>query len=240
MTTTQSDPSPRTAPAVLPQLARFLARPQVLTPIGLRSGSGWRILASVTALHLAGMLLLILPLLTLWQKTQDLPLPDAFGKVPSHWLLPLTILAAPVLEESIFRGWQTGRPRALWLLGCFAALVAIAALAPGLDPIVLIAAIGVMAAAAGVGWFRLRKRKDAPKVYRAAYPIVFWVVALAFAAVHLMNYPSASLLSLPMVLPQLWAALLLGFTRQRVGLVAAMLQHGAANAASMALALAGN
>ena len=47
--------------------------------------------------------------------------------IPSHLyeLLPITVLIAPVLEEMIFRGWQTGRPRALWLLGCFAAFVAL-------------------------------------------------------------------------------------------------------------------
>jgi hypothetical protein len=42
-----------------------------------------------------------------------------------------------------------------------------------------------------------------------------------------------------MVLPQLWAAAMLGFTRQRLGLPAAILQHALANAASMALAMAG-
>lgn len=220
---------------VLRELALFLARPRVLTPMGLRLREAWTRLGVMTALHLGGMLLVILPLLGWWQKTFALPLPDAFGKMPPSWLLPVTLAAAPLLEEIIFRGWQTGRPRALWLLACFVAFVALAMGAQKLQPPVLAGALFALVVAALGGWWWLRKRQEPPALYLTAYPAIFWAVALVFAGVHLMNYPTASLLSLPMVMPQLWAALLLGFTRQRIGLPAAMLQHATANAAAMAL-----
>ncbi len=62
-------------------------------------------------------------------------------------------------------------------------------------------------------------------------------MAVGFALAHLSNYPRASLLAVPLVLPQLWAALVLGFVRQRLGLVPAMLSHALANGCSLGLAL---
>lgn len=237
--TTRTLPAPRRAPAILRELAAFLRRPRLLQPAGLRAAESWRALALLTALHVGVMLVAILPLIALWQKRFGLPMPDAFGKLPSGWLIPITVLVAPVLEEILFRGWQTGRPRALWLLGSVAAFGVLLVASPGLKPLAVAALLLALLVAALGGWLWLRKRDEAPAWYRAAFPALFWSVALGFAAVHLMNYPSTSLASLPMVLPQLWAALLLGFTRQRLGLPAAMLQHASANACAMALSMAG-
>lgn len=234
---TQID-TPAPAVPILHELAAFLKRPAVLAPWGLRHRNAWSALGLLGALHVGGLLLVILPLISLWQSRFALPMPDAFGKLPGGWLLPITVIAAPLLEETIFRGWQTGRPRALWLLGCFAAFVALVLVARALAPLVLAGLLVAIVVAAAGGWWWLR-RDEAPAAYRAAYPAVFWVVAVLFAGVHLTNYPTTSLLSLPMVLPQLWAAVLLGFTRQRIGLPASILQHALANAASMALVMAG-
>ncbi|WP_395330056.1 CPBP family intramembrane glutamate endopeptidase [Novosphingobium sp. BL-8H] len=215
-------------------LPAFLRRPAVLTPIGLRSRSGWAALGTMEALHIAGLFLVVLPLIGLWQQAMHLPAPDAFDKLPSGWLLPFTVAIVPVAEEMVFRGWQTGRPRALWLLACTGLFAILVVGAKAVAPLVLAGSLLALAIAALVGWIVLRKR-ETPALYRAAYPIVFWVVALLFAGVHLTNYPSVSPWSLPLVLPQLWAALMLGFTRQRIGLPAAMLQHAGANAATMLL-----
>lgn len=228
-------PAPRT---IAREWLGFLKRPAVLAPTGLRTRLAWAALGVLLLVHLAGMLLVILPVIALWQRQFALPMPDAFGKLPDGWLLPITIVIAPVLEELIFRGWQTGRPRALWLLACFAGLVLLLAKAGELAPKGAASALAALIVLALGGWLWLRKRPT-PPLYRRAYPAIFWLVALTFAGFHLMNYPATTWLSLPMVLPQLWAALLLGFTRQRLGLPAAMLQHAAANAASMALAAAG-
>ena len=106
--------------------------------------------------------------------------------------------------------------------------------ARALAPLALLGALVALALAALGGWLVLRRRQAAA-VCRAAFPMIFWIAALVFAAFHLMNYPRVSAAMLPMVLPQLWAGLMLGFTRQRIGLPAAMLQHMAANAATMVL-----
>jgi len=235
----RNSPSAPSAPlALVRELGAFLRRPQVLRPSGLRSTPAWRALAMLLVLHVAVMLLAVLPAISLWQKQFGLPMPDAFGKLPRGWLLPITVLVAPVLEEAIFRGWQSGRPRALWLLACFAAFVVLVTTARAVAPLTLLGMLVALAAAAIGGWLWLRKRPPL-RLFAAVYPAIFWLVALGFAAVHLMNYPSWSLASLPMVLPQLWAAMVLGFTRQRLGLPAAMLQHAGANAAAMALSMVG-
>ncbi|MGF7155161.1 CPBP family glutamic-type intramembrane protease [Novosphingobium gossypii] len=220
--------------AILRELGAFLKRPRVLRPLGLLSRQAWAALGTLTALHVGGLLLVILPLLGFYQQAMGQPLPDAFGKLPSAWLLPITVVIAPVLEEMIFRGWQTGRPRALWLLGCAILFAALTAAAKSLAPLALVGSLLALVLAAVGGWLWLRKR-GTPDAYAKVYPAVFWLVALAFAGVHLMNYPAVSVLLLPMVLPQLWAGVLLGFTRQRIGLPAAMIQHGCANAAAMVL-----
>lgn len=232
-------PGAPAAGTILRELAAFLKRPRVLEPWGLHRRETWAPLAVILALHVAVLMLVILPLIAQWQSRFTLPLPDAFGKLPGGWLLPITMLVAPVLEEMIFRGWQTGRPRALWLLACFAAFVALLPGAKSIAPFVLLGLLLALAVAALGGWLWLRRRAEPPRLYLAAYPAIFWAAALLFAAIHLMNYPTTTAMSLPMVLPQFWAAMMLGFTRQRLGLPAAILQHAAANAATMALVMAG-
>jgi len=228
-----------TARRVLADFRDFLRRPALLEPLGLRGSAARRIWAWLTALLVGGLLLVLLPVLGAWQKAFDLPAPDAFGGMQKQMLVPIVVLIAPVLEELLFRGWQNGRAAALWLLGCALVIVALAvtgtaALNPLLAAGVLLAAL----LAAPLGWFLLRGR--APMGWFAAgFPAIFYLVAVGFALVHLSNYSNVSLLAVPLVLPQLWAALVLGYMRQRLGLVPAMLAHAFANSCSLGLALLG-
>ncbi|MGQ4827665.1 CPBP family glutamic-type intramembrane protease, partial [Enterococcus faecalis] len=67
------------------------------------------------ALYLAG-LGVVGAVIAVWARALHVPPPAAFGAVSRGWLAPLVVLAAPLGEEALFRGWLTGRPRALWLL----------------------------------------------------------------------------------------------------------------------------
>lgn len=235
---TESDMStPATRWGVFSELPGFLRKPQILVPSGLRQRQHWTALGQLYLLHVAVLLLVILPITSGVQALLELDPPDAFDKISQAWLIPLTVVIAPVLEELAFRGWQSGRPRALWLLGCTvtgsgALAVVMHRLAPPWTVAVLLATVAI----AALGWFMLRKRAT-PKLFRQAYPWVFWLVALGFAGVHILNYGSPSPLTVLLVLPQFWAGIMLGFTRQRLGLGASMLQHAGANAAVMALTL---
>lgn len=237
-----TDPAPLpTARAVLREFGAFLRRPALLEPQGLRQAAARRTWGWLTALLIGGLLLVLLPVLGAWQKAFGLPSPDAFGAVSKAMLVPIVVLIAPVLEELLFRGWQTGRAAALWLLGC--ALAAIGVLmSVATDPARALTAAALLLAlvvAAPLGWWLLRSRRQPLGWFAKGFPAIFYLVAVGFALAHLSNYPRASLLAVPLVLPQLWAALVLGFMRQRLGLIPAILAHALANSCSLGLALLG-
>jgi membrane protease YdiL (CAAX protease family) len=141
--------------------------------------------------------------------------------------LPTVVLIAPVLEEVLFRGWLSGRPRALWLLVCALALGG-AATPLKVEPAVKGGLMLALLLAMPVGWFLLRKRAT-PAWFMRAFSVLFWITALVFGAVHLSNYPAPGPMALPFVLPQIWAGLVFGFVRMRVGLAGSMLTHAGAN-----------
>jgi hypothetical protein len=151
-------------------------------------------------------------------------------------IVPLVTLAAPVIEECLFRGWLSGRPRALWLI---AAAIVFGTAIVGLRPEgpLLLTLVGGALVALPVGWFVLRKRAT-PAWFEARFAWFLYASVALFAVVHLLNYPNASAVYLPMILPQLWAGLTLAWVRTRVALPASMLVHGVSNAAALALALA--
>ena len=228
----------QTLPSVLTDFAAFLRGPRLLVPSGLRAAEARRDWAMLLAMYVGVLLLIVLPLIKAWQTAFALPSPDAFGKISPMLLVPLVVLAAPLAEEIIFRGWQTGRPRALWLV--FSVLLGagaiMAAQQAGSDAGVVLSLLAVLFVIAG-GWTALRKRRAAPRWFEAAYPVIFYLVAGGFALAHLGNYPAMSLVAVPMILPQLWAALVLGFMRMRFGLFASILAHGLSNGAAVGLSL---
>ncbi len=182
-------------------------------------------------------LAVLMPLLVGWQQLTGVSGPDAFGKFPPRYLVPIVVLFAPVLEETVFRGWLSGRPRALWLLSCAVLAIASIALAGPASPRAIMALLTALIAAAA-GWTLLRRRPASAWFARSFAPM-FYASAAIFALVHTMNFAHPGLLSLPLVLPQLWSGLTLGYIRIRFGLPAAMATHAAANTAAITLALAG-
>lgn len=231
---TDSTPAPLTR--IIHEFTAFLRRPRRYEPTGLRAPGALRHWAVLSALMIGVMLGLLLPFLRFWQDAFDLPAPDAFGKIAPHLMVPTVLLVAPVLEELLFRGWLTGRVRALWLLACAVAfIVLLYASAQGLNPVAVGACLLALLLAAPIGWLVLRKRMT-PGWFDAAFPAIFYLPVVGFAALHLMNYPSFSALALPLVLPQLWVALVLGFMRLRIGLMAAILTHILSNAAALGVA----
>jgi len=222
---------------IVREFSNFLGKPTLLGGTGWRAPGNLRRWATILTLQIGG-LFVILPLLSMWQKAFDLPAPTAFENVDPKLLPWLVVLIAPVLEELIFRGWQSGRPRALWLFLCaiVGTIAAVGARLGGADPMVVLGVtIGTLVAAV-TGWIALRRREAAgwfAKYFRAIY----YGAVLLFAAMHLANYPSFSLLAVPLVLPQAWAGLTLGYLRQQVGLTSSMAAHAVSNAIMLSIAL---
>lgn len=225
--------------ALFREFAAWLTRPRLLSPTGLRAPGAWRTLRAMLALHLAVLLGVLLPLLGFWQKAMGLPSPEAFDQVSKAMLVPFVVLLAPVAEELAFRGWLTGRVRALWLVGCgFVAAGFLAMVSLHVAEVPASFAVLGMGIAAPAGWWLLRGRGVMPG-FAKAFPVLVWLSITVFALSHLSNYPKLSWALLPMVLPQLWAGMTLSYTRMRIGIFGAMLIHAAANALSVSLALLG-
>lgn len=228
------------AAAVLREFPQFLKKPAVLQPSGLRAPGALTALTAIVGLYLAVQLLLMLPFLKYWQTAFGLPAPDAFGKIDPLYLPFLVVLVAPVLEEVLFRGWQTGTPRALWLIGCGATGAAALYFSTyGLPPLAAGAVLAGALLAAVTGGFALRRRRTPMGWFVRAFPAIFYLVVAVFALSHLTNYATFSLLAVPMVLPQAWGALLLGFARQRIGLPGSILAHAGVNGVILGVAQLG-
>jgi len=224
---------------------QFLRRPRPIAPMGVGAAGAWRVGAALLPLYAMGVLLAGVAIAA-WGKRFGLGNAHAFQAIPHMLLAPVVVLIAPPIEEALFRGWLTGRPRALWLLGC-AVVVAILALLAGAFPVAA-AAIPVngrrlfvvaMLLIAGVGWFRLRWRPGNALAPRFA--AAFYTSAALFALMHTFNFsPHPGWVVLPMVLPQLWQALCFGYLRMRVGLAASIGLHALNNAVAIALLQAGD
>jgi hypothetical protein len=186
-------------------------------------------------LALPDRLVVLGPLIGLWQRGMGLPGADAFGKVSPTLLLPTVVILAPVAEECIFRGWLSGA-RARWCCsaGCWQrqARCGRSAMArpirwPGWCWCWRCWARPVAGSRCGGGHARLvRRRFRRCSCTRWSSRCFTWQLSAHHA-----------LALVPMVLPQLWAGLVFGFIRVRIGLPAAMLAHALGNLVAVTAAL---
>jgi membrane protease YdiL (CAAX protease family) len=227
-----SEVAASTPQGALRGFAAYLRRPTLTAPSGLRSDAAWRDLGVLLILQVGVLLAIILPLMIAWQNAFELGGPDAFDQIPEELIVPLSLFIMPVLEELFFRGWLTGRKRALWLLLC-AALVVGSGLTIRDENVPPLAMAGVLGGilAAPIGWFILRKKVEPPRWFAAGFPAIFYLSLLGFALLHLSNYSNSSLIAVPLVLPQLWVGTVLGYVRMRIGLPASILAHILSNGA---------
>ena len=219
----------------LADFGAYLAAPRLIAPAPLRTGwPGWTVMVGV---YLAG-LAVIGGLLSVWHHAFHLPAAEAFGGFPPALLALIVVIVAPLAEEVLFRGWLTGRPRALWLVA-MALTAAALLLAVELHWHDQAASLGVIATAiaALAGWWVLRKRVEPPRWFARRFGLWFYLSVAVFGVLHLSNYPRLTWALVPMVAPQLWAGLVFGYLRMRRGLVASILAHSVGNAAALAAAL---
>lgn len=223
----------------LAELFAFLRRPIPMEASGLQADgaiSRWLVL---TAFQILSLGLVVMPVMLAWQKAFALPSPDAFEGLKPLALWGGVVLLGPVLEELFFRGWMSGTRRTLMLMVVVVVGLALfVAIGRGRPPVgggVLLVTVIV----AATMWWRLRRRKDVPAWFLRAFPALFYGTTTIFAAMHLLNYPTISLLAVPMVLPQFWSGLMFGHMRVRIGLAGSILNHIASNALMLTAALLG-
>lgn len=160
----------------------------------------------------------------------------------------LVVIGAPIGEELVFRSWLRGTPAvmavvAICVLGLGVWPVALTTLNPegGMD---LVAVIGPLIAliAAPLSAFLLWRRPT-PRLFRAGFPVFFWLSSAGFALVHFANYTLESwgmlVIILPLLLPQMALGTMLGYLRVHYGLVHAIALHALHNGILFGLAMAG-
>ncbi|GGE05600.1 hypothetical protein GCM10011515_26430 [Tsuneonella deserti] len=165
-------------------------------------------------------------------------------KMPEHMLeeLKLTpllvgfiVVGAPIAEETLFRGWLSGRPG--HVLAVLALLAGGLALALVPSPALKLAGFTAGIALAVLALFVLRHR-DAWGWFQRRFRWFYYGGAALFAAVHLTNFGGGSAAMLPLVLPQFMLALILGYLRVNRGLATGAALHILHNAAFVGLMLA--
>ncbi len=155
--------------------------------------------------------------------------------------IAFVVLGAPFMEELAFRSWLSGRPGHIVASALGAAAIFLAPAAVYADGAAATAGLGALTALllalAGAALWRWRRRGPMPW-FTSGFPVIFWLVALVFGAVHLTNYQDGALyILLPLVIPQFVAGTLFGYARVQYGLWAAILLHMMHNGTAVALVL---
>ncbi len=152
--------------------------------------------------------------------------------------IAIIIIGAPLTEELMFRSWLSGRPGHLVAgFAGIAALLGLPLLAASGDAggMIALALLAVLVLGAALSLWRWRA---APPLrwFGMAFPAIFWLVAVLFALIHLVNYEAAGFLTLlPLVIPQFIAGTLFGYARVRYGLWASIALHALHNGAAVAV-----
>ena len=192
-----------------------------------------RLFALVFALDVAIAAIIICVQILAESLGADLPEIEKLDMSPMAFAFA-AVVVMPVLEEIIFRGWLSGRKADLELAGGVAGLFLIVALfgASGFvsDAVTAAFALGALF----LLWLRwLSGRRGAnhvPDWFTRHFAKIVYASALIFGSVHLTNFEGFHPVNLLMVIPQTVGGLLLAFTRTRLGLDAAMMQHALFNA----------
>ena len=240
--TTSVAPRQGLVPAVCRDCFAFLRAPTLAAP---RKPFG---LAAVRAVGwlLVVIVLFDLPLVVLlsWlseRATIETPQFTQFTQRGALYTLLMGALAAPLIEEVLFRSWLDGRRRHIvfWLvvLVTFGTLYQLSTATPPRPLLAIVAAAVLLLVGGFLVW---RAETSVPGWFARFFPAFFYLQAIAFAASHFGNYPlDRPLLLVPFVLPQLIAGLIFGFARVRYGMWANLALHIGNNALFLSLMLAG-
>ena len=144
------------------------------------------------------------------------------------------IVIAPIVEELIFRSWLGNKKSIIYFFPAFLLLVLIFGLIlVKYDAVATALWISLLATDIYIiSLWRKGFRPVHQRLSDAYFPYIFWSSAIIFGLIHVGNFPSgyAFPVLVLMVMPQMIAGFVLGYTRIRFGLMACILLHGFYNA----------
>ena len=228
--------SPARLPAAWRRWGAFVRRPILPERADIGFAGGIKAIAPLLGLDLLIMALLIGALSLATKLGYHLPTHALDNMKLGGLLISLVVLGAPVIEETAFRGWLSGRP------GHVAAILVLVAggVWTAVHRMNVIGLVGMAAAVVIAGALLWLLRRRPPFAwFQNHFAWFFWGSALAFAALHLTNFAAAGPAMFPLVLPQFVLALFLGYLRVTRGLWTSALMHMLHNAVFIGLVLAG-
>ena len=220
-----ADPSPSAPRSLLGQYLSFLRSPSLTTPVSPPGSLRHRGLAILRlySLHLMLTMVAVIIIGILGVRDSNTAM-DVFVQLPAWLLFTLAVIAAPVIEELIFRLPLRATAVNVTFPLSLVALFALGAI--GLSPLIVFA---IALALLGVNVYLWRSRPRWSKLQRwyQHHPrLLFYGTTLAFGALHITNYdPSVWPLMVFLVLPQTILGLWLGYIRLRYGFGWAVLGH---------------
>jgi len=234
------------APATWRQWARFVRRPVLPDQADTGVTGGLKAVLPLLGLDLALMALLLGAIGAAFALGFEMPEHMLGGMALTPVLVAVFVIYMPIGEEILFRGWLSGRighvlGTVLSIPAFVAGLMWVSPGPPGAtepDLLILFSVFAGFATLALIAIY-LSRRRDAPKWFQRHFTWFYWASALGFAAVHLTNFAAAGPALLPLVLPQLALALILGYLRVTRGLWTSMLLHMLHNGVFVAVMLAG-
>lgn len=164
---------------------------------------------------------------------------DAINRTrESLWSYVLSaVIIAPLFEELLFRSWIGHRRGLLLILPIALCITAVTAIFIIIYMSVLTHVLILLGTIIGLGFYvkRYRAAKHIAGRHKAAasraFPYAFWISAVIFGSIHLVNYSLGHfhLSAMILITSQLITGLILSYTRMRYGLWAAMGYHAAFN-----------
>ncbi|WP_196793210.1 CPBP family glutamic-type intramembrane protease [Erythrobacter litoralis] len=229
-------------PAFARELTVFLRRPTLperATGIGLPAMRG---VLRLYAIDFVAMSCLTMLAIAVFLAGFEFPENSLSGMELTPGWIAVVVLGAPLIEETLFRSWLSGRPGHI-LAAIIIAVGLFVTTQTGLtrsDASVNWLAIGAGTATVAAAIFAIVTLRHRPPLtwFAWAFPAIFWLVTALFAVVHLTNYDEGALyILLPMVVPQLIAGSLFGYARVTYGFVSAVALHALHNGTAILIVL---
>lgn len=233
----KADPTWHDVWQILPEFLLFLRSPSLPKNYQKWDKLAYYQLALLFAVEFTITIIVALWIIEPYAQSMDIASPTVFEKNDTLWsMILLGVIFAPLIEETMFRGWLRGSKRALLFLTFptiyFGGLWIIFTVSSGSDLMIITIFLWSFLIAFD-GFFLVKDTfYDATPMpqYRKYFSYIFYTSAAAFALVHILNYEHGNQWALiPMVTTQFLGGLVLGYVRLRFGLSAAMIMHGSSN-----------